>query len=55
MATATKHAQSLSHIQLFCDPTECSPPGSSIGFSVQEYWSGVPFPPPGPMKGGGPI
>ena len=25
----------------------CSPPGSSVhGFSRQEYWSGLPFPPP---------
>ena len=23
-------AQSLSHIQLFCDPMNCSPPGSSV-------------------------
>ena len=41
-----------------CDPVDCSPPGSSIhrilqarilewvsmGFSRQEYWSGLPFP-----------
>ena len=27
---------------------DCSPPGSqSMGFSRQEYWSGLPFPPPG--------
>ena len=26
---------------------DCSPPGSSVhGFSRQEYWSGLPFPPP---------
>ena len=30
-----------------CDPTDCSPPGSSLHeFSVQEYWSEVPFPSP---------
>ena len=30
-----------------CDPTDCSPPGSSIHeFSVQEYWSEVTFPSP---------
>ena len=23
-------AQSLSHVQLFCDPVDCSPPGSSV-------------------------
>ena len=27
------------------DPMDCSPPGSpSMGFSRQEYWSGVPSP-----------
>ena len=30
-----------------CDPIDCSPPGSSVGFSRQEYWSGLPFPSPG--------
>ena len=31
-----------------CDPMDCSPPGSSVhGFSRQEYWSGLPCPPPG--------
>ena len=31
-----------------CDPMDCSLPGSSsIGFSRQEYWSGLPFPSPG--------
>ena len=30
------------------DPMDCSPPGSSsMGFSRQEYWSGLPCPPPG--------
>ena len=29
-----------------CDPMDCSLPGS-MGFSRQEYWSGLPFPPPG--------
>ena len=28
------------------DPMDCSPPGSSIGFSRQEYWCGVPLPSP---------
>ena len=37
------------HLTL-CDPMDCSPPGSSIhGFSRQEYWSGVPFSPPGDL------
>ena len=29
-------------------PMDCSPPGSSVrGISQQEYWTGLPFPPPG--------
>ena len=33
-----------------CDPMDCSPPGPlSMGFSRQEYWSGLPFPPPGDL------
>ena len=33
-----------------CDPMDCSPPGSSVhGFFRQEYWSGLPFPPPGDL------
>ena len=29
------------------DPVGCSPPGSSsVGFSRQEYWSGLPLPSP---------
>ena len=33
-----------------CDPMDCSLPHSSIqGISRQEYWSGVPFPPPGDL------
>ena len=31
-----------------CDPMDSSLPGSAImGFSRQEYWSGLPFPSPG--------
>ena len=29
------------------DPVDCNPPGSSMGFSRQQYWSGVPLPSPG--------
>ena len=37
-------------IQLFCDPMDYSPPGSlSMGFSRQDYWSGLPCPPPGDL------
>ena len=32
------------------NPMECSPPGSSVhGILQQEYWSGLPFPPPGDL------
>ena len=33
-----------------CDPVDYSPPGSSVpGFFRQEYWSGLPCPPPGDL------
>ena len=39
-----------------CDPMACSPPATgdpmaplSMGFSRQEYWSGLPCPPPGDL------
>ena len=38
------------------DPMDCSPPGSSVhgdGFSRQEYWSGLPCPPPGDLPNPG--
>ena len=38
------------HAQLcptLCDPIDYSPVGSSVrGINQQEYWSGLPFPPP---------
>ena len=41
------------HAQLcptLCDSTDCSLLGSlSMGFPRQEYWSGLPFPPPGDL------
>ena len=34
--------------------TVCSPPGSSVhGISQQEYWSGLPFRPPGDLPDAG--
>ena len=31
-----------------CDPVDCSPQAPlTMSFSRQEYWSGLPFPPPG--------
>ena len=35
-----------------CNPMDCRPPSSSVhemGFSRQEYWSGLPCPPPGDL------
>ena len=33
-----------------CEPMDYSLPGSlSMGFSRQEYWSGLPFPSPGDL------
>ena len=39
---------SIAHLSLtLCDPMNCSSPGSpSVGFSRQEYWSGLLFLPP---------
>ena len=36
-----------------CDPMDCSPPSSSMGFSSQEYWRVLPFPPPGDLPNPG--
>ena len=37
-----------------CDPMDYSLPGSSVhGISRQEYWSGLPFPPPGDLSNPG--
>ena len=41
------HAQSLSHVWLFAIPlTVACQARLSMGFSKQEYWSGLPFPSP---------
>ena len=43
-------AQSLSRVRLFATPWTVgyqAPP--SLGFSRQEYWSGLPFPSPGEL------
>ena len=41
--------------KLLCDPMDCSLPGSSLsmGFSRQEYWSGLPCPSPGHLHNPG--
>ena len=44
LAAAAKLLQSCPTL---CDPIDGSPPGSpALGFSRQEYWSGLPFPSP---------
>ena len=42
--------QSLHHVQLFETPwtVACQAP-LSMGLSQQEYWNGLPFPPPGDL------
>ena len=42
----------LSRVQLFVTPMDYSLPGSFCpwGFSRQEYWNGLPFPPPGDLS-----
>ena len=41
-------AQSLSHVQLSATPwTVANQAHLSMGFSRQEYWTGLPCPPPG--------
>ena len=48
MASLLLHAKSLQSCLTLCDPMDCGPPGSlSIGYSRQEYWSGLLCPPPG--------
>ena len=46
--------KSLSHVRLFVTPwtiaCQCAPP---VGFSRQEYWSGLPFPSPGDLPNPG--
>ena len=46
--------QLLSRVWLFCDPMDCSLPGSSVhGVPRQEYWNGLPLPSPGDLPGPG--
>ena len=42
--------KSLSRVRLFATPwTVAYQDPLSMGFSRQEYWSGLPFPPPGDL------
>ena len=44
----------LSHVQLFATLWTVAPQApQSMGFSRQEYWSGLPYPPPGDLPGPG--
>ena len=51
LGTSSSNACSVAQSCLtLCSPREYSPPGSfSMGLSRQEYWSGLPFPPPGDL------
>ena len=42
--------KSLSHVRLFATPwTVAYQASPSLGFSREEYWSGLPFPSPGDL------
>ena len=46
--------KSLSHVQLFATPwTVAYQASQTMGFSRQEYWSGLPFPSPGNLPNPG--
>ena len=50
LSEETLVVQLLSHVQLFCDPFDCSLQAPlSVELSQQEYWSGLPFPFPGDL------
>ena len=43
-------AKSLQSSPILCDPTDCSPPGSSVhGILQAKCWSELPFPSPGDL------
>ena len=47
MSHVCVHAESLSRVPFFAAPcTVARQAPLSVGFSRQEYWSGLPFPPP---------
>ena len=46
-----ERSESVSHVQLSATPwTVACQPSLSMGFSRQEYWSGLPYPPPGDLS-----
>ena len=53
-AGAYVRAKSLQSCLTVCNSMDCSSPSSSLwGFSRQEYWSGLPCPPPGDLPDSG--
>ena len=48
---ACLHAEPLQSCPTLHDPIDCSPPGSFVhGILRQQYWSGLPCPPPGDLE-----
>ena len=45
--------KSLSRVRLFPTPWTVAYQAASMGFSRQEYWSGLPFPSPGDLPNPG--
>ena len=53
-ARMSTRALLLSHVQIFAAPWTVAYQASlSVGFSRQEYWSGLPFPTPGNLPNQG--
>ena len=54
VASVCVHAQLLCHVQLFVTSwtVACQAP-LSLGFPRQEYWNGLPGPPPGDLPDAG--
>ena len=54
MGSETDSDNVLSHVRLFATPwTVAHQAPLSMGFSRQEYWSGLPFPSPGDLPNPG--
>ena len=54
MSVQFSSVQSLSRVRLFATPwTAAHQAPPSMGFSKQEYWSGLPFPSPGDLPNPG--
>ena len=50
LSRAALHAKSLQSRLTLCDLMGCNQAPLSMGFSRQEYWSGLPFPSPGDLS-----